>query len=134
MLNPPFFKKVDCVLFYVPDLEDALAFYRDRLGHPLIWRTSAAAGLKMPDTDTEIVLVVGQRGTEIDFLVPSVDEAAQEFEKAGGTIVVPPFDIQIGRGVVVKDPWGHAYVLLDLSKGRLVTDEHGYVIGNEDLG
>ena len=27
----------------------------------------------------------------------SADEAAQRFADAGGTVVVPPFDIQIGR-------------------------------------
>ncbi len=118
-------------MLYVPDLEEAIAFYQDRLGHRLIWRIADAAGLSMPDTDAEIVLQVGQRGTEIDFLVPSADQAAIEFEKAGGTITVPPFDIHIGRCAVVKDPWGHELVLLDMSKGRLITDEEGRVIGNE---
>jgi hypothetical protein len=46
---------------------------------------------------------------------------------------VPPFDIQIGRAVVVQDPWGNSYVLLDASKGLLATDENGRVIGNRPL-
>jgi len=50
--------------------------------------------------------------------------------EAGGTIVVPPFDIQIGRCVVVRDPWGTSLVLLDASKGLLITDADGNVIGN----
>ncbi len=118
-------------MLYVPDLDEAIAFYRDRLGHQLAWRTSYAAGLKMPDTDSEIVFQIGDKKTEIDFLVHSADEAAIEFEKAGGTILVPPFDIHIGRCVVVKDPWDHELVLLDLSKGLLLTDEQGNVIGNQ---
>lgn len=118
-------------MFYVPDLNEAITFYRDRLGHRLAWRTSDAAGLKMPDSDAEIVLQAGRIRTEIDFLVSSADEAAKEFEKAGGKIIVPPFDIQIGRCVVVKDPWEHELVLLDMQKGRLRTDEWGNVIGNE---
>ncbi len=130
-MNQPLLKKVDCIMIYVPDLDEGIAFYRDRLGHPLIWRIPDAAGLKMPDTDTEIVLQCGQKGMEVDFLVPSADEAADEFVKAGGTVVVPPFDIHIGRCVVVQDPWGHAFVMLDMSKGRLITDEEGNVIGNE---
>ncbi len=43
---------------------------------------------------------------------------------------MPPFDIQIGRAVVVEDPWGNRFVLLDASKGLLVTDADGNVIGN----
>ncbi len=127
------FQKIDCVMFYVPDLNEAIAFYQERLGHRLAWRTPEAAGLKMPDTDAEIVLQVGQRRIEVDFLVSSADEAANEFAEAGGKIVVPPFDIQIGRCAVVKDPWEHELVLLDMSKGRLRTDEQGNVIGNEPV-
>ena len=130
-MNQPLFQKIDCIMLYVPDLDEAIAFYRDRLGHRLAWRTSYAAGLKMPDTDAEIVFQIGNKKTEIDFLVPSADEAAIEFEKAGGTILVPPFDIHIGRCVVVKDPWDHELVLLDLSKGLLLTDEQGNVIENQ---
>lgn len=133
-MSQPLFKKVDCILLYVPNLDDALTLYRDRLGHSLIWRTAEAAGLRMPGTDTEIVLRTGDRGTEIDLLVDSADEAAKVFEQAGGTIVVPPFDIDIGRCVVVKDPWGHALVLLDTSKGLYATDEQGNVTGNESVG
>jgi predicted enzyme related to lactoylglutathione lyase len=118
-------------MFYVPDLDKAIAFYQDRLGHQLIWRTSAAAGLSMPNTDAELVLQTERKGEEIDFLVASADAAASEFEQAGGKVIVPPFDIQIGRCVVVNDPWGNELVLLDMSKGRLLTDELGNVIGNE---
>jgi catechol 2,3-dioxygenase-like lactoylglutathione lyase family enzyme len=50
------FRKIDSVQIPVPDLEVGLAFYRDQLGHELIWRTSTSAGLRMPDTDAELVL------------------------------------------------------------------------------
>ena len=42
--------------FYVPDLDAGLDFYRDHLGHRLLWRTDREADLEMPDTDAEIVL------------------------------------------------------------------------------
>jgi lactoylglutathione lyase len=84
----------------------------------------------MPETDTELVLQKENRTQEIDFNVASADAAATRFREAGGKIVVPPFDIQIGRCVVVQDPWGNPLVLLDLSKGLLATDEEGNVIGN----
>lgn len=126
----PLLRKIDCVQLPVSDLDAGLTFYRDRLGHTLIWRTSTAAGLRLPETDAELVLHVESRPPEIDLKVGSADAAAARFEKAGGKIVVPPFDIQIGRAAVVQDPWGNALVLLDTSKGLLVTDADGNIIGN----
>jgi predicted enzyme related to lactoylglutathione lyase len=124
-VTSPLFKKIDCVRLPVSDLESGLAFYRDGIGLELIWITEESAGLKMPEDDSEIVLYTERRGEEIDIMVDSADEAARSFESAGGEVVVQPFDIRIGRCVVVKDPWGNELVLLDNSKGRLVTDE-GY--------
>ena len=125
----PLFKKVDCIRLYVPDLESGLSFYRDRLGHPLIWRTGQAAGLRMPGSDAEIVIQTEQEGQEVDITVHSADEAAQRFAEAGGTLLVPPFDIQVGRCTVVRDPWGNQLVLLDMSRGLLATDKDGNVTG-----
>lgn len=133
-LSGPLFRKIDCIRLGVPDLESSLAFYRDRLGHELIWRTDGAAGLRMPDTDAEMVLCSDREGPEIDMLVESADSAAERFEASGGRIVVPPFDIRIGRCAVVRDPWGNELVLLDASKGLLVTDADGNVVGVEDTG
>jgi predicted enzyme related to lactoylglutathione lyase len=128
--KPPLFHKIDCIRLHVPDLDAALAFYRDCLGHHrLIWRTEHAVGLGMPDTDAEIVLYTDDGGEEIDLLVDSADQAAAQFVAAGGKILMPPFDIQIGRCVVVQDPWGNQLVLLDMSKGPLKTDSDGNVIG-----
>jgi len=127
----PLFKKIDCVRLPVSGLESGLAFYRDGIGLELIWITEDSAGLKMPEDDSEIVLYTENRGEEIDILVDSADDAARSFESAGGEVVVQPFDIRIGRCVVVKDPWGNELVLLDNSKGRLVTDEGYNVVGLE---
>ena len=124
----PLMRKVDCIRLYVPDLEAGLSYYRDRLGHELIWRTENQVGLRMPDSDAEIVLHTEPQEPEIDILVDSADAAAGRVAAAGGRIVVPPFDIQIGRCVVVQDPWGNQLVLLDTSKGLLVTDEDGNVV------
>ncbi len=125
-------RKVDCIRFYVPDLEAGLAFYRDRLGHELIWRTETAAGLRLPESDAELVIQMQDQRQEMDFLVDSADKAAKLVEQAGGKVIVPPFDIQIGRCVVLEDPWGNPLVLLDTSKGLLKTDADGNVIGNTD--
>ncbi|HJZ50394.1 MAG TPA: hypothetical protein VKE41_24655 [Roseiflexaceae bacterium] len=87
--------------------------------------------MSQADSDTELVLQTERDGPEINLLVDSADQAAQQVIQAGGAIVVPPFDIQIGRCVVVCDPWGTSLVLLDASKGLLVTDADGNVIGNQ---
>jgi lactoylglutathione lyase len=126
----PLFLKIDCLQIPVPDLEAGLAFYCDRLGHQLIWRTETSVGLRMPGTDAELVLQAEQRGLEVNLLVDSVEAAAVRFVEAGGQVVVPPFDIQIGRCVPVRDPWGNLLVLLDMSKGMLITDADGNIVGN----
>ena len=58
--------------------------------------------------------------------------ATKFIEQAGGKVIVPPFDIQIGRCAVLEDPWGNPLVLLDTSKGLLKTDAAGNVTGNMD--
>jgi len=121
-------RKVDCVRLYVSDLEAGLAFYRDQLGHELIWRTKTAVGLRLPETDAEIVLQTEDQRQEIDFLVDSADEVAKMIAETGGKVIVTPFDIQIGRCVVVEDSFGNPLVLLDTSKGSLKTDQDGNVI------
>ena len=122
------FKKLDCLLLPVPDLEAGLKFYRDKLGHELIWRTKTAAGLRLPDTDAELVLHAEFKESETDILVDSADDAVRKFTEAGGTVIKPPFDIPIGRCAVVRDPFGNALVLLDMSKGELKTDEDKNVV------
>ena len=129
-LPKPLISRVDSIQLYVNDLDAGLKYYRDRLGHELIWRTEHAAGLRLSDSRAEIVLQTERDEPETDLMVDSADEAANRVVEAGGSIVVPPFDIQIGRCVVVRDPWGNRLVLLDNSKGALVTDAHGNVVGN----
>ena len=123
-------RKVDCIRLYVPDLEAGLAFYRDRLGHELIWRSATAAGLRLPESEAELVLQTEEQRQEVDLLVDSADEATKWVEQAGGKVIVPPFEIQIGRCVVLEDPWGNPLVLLDMSKGPLKIDADGNVIGD----
>jgi nucleoside phosphorylase/predicted enzyme related to lactoylglutathione lyase len=129
-VKTPLFQKVDCIRLYVPDLESGLAFYRERLGHALIWRSGTAAGLRMRDSEAELVIQTEDERQEVDIKVASVNQAVRQFVDAGGTVVIAPFDIQIGRACVVRDPWGNQLVLLDTSKGLLSTDEEGNINGN----
>jgi predicted enzyme related to lactoylglutathione lyase len=105
-IAPTLFRKVDCLQVPVPNLEAGLAFYCDRLGHELAWRTETQAGLRMLVTDAEIVLQTERPTPEVDVLVASVEEAVATIVDAGGDVVVPPFDIRIGRCAVIQDPWG----------------------------
>lgn len=126
----PLFRKIDALEIPVPSLEEGLAFYRERLGHELIWRTPTAAGLRMPDTDAEIALQTEREAMDVDLLVGSADPAARAIALAGGEIVVPAFDVRVGRCVVVEDPWGNRLVLLDMNNEPLVTDANGNVVGD----
>lgn len=122
--------KVDAVQVPVPDLDAGLRFYRDCLGHELRSRNDqiGQAGLAMPGSDTEIVLTTGQK-YEPNWLVTSADHAAAAVQAAGGQVLTGPFDIPVGRVAVVADPFGNVLVLVDLSKGRYVTDSTGNVTG-----
>lgn len=127
----PLFRLVDCVAVQVPSVEEGVAFYRDKLGHSLIWRTNDSAGLRLPDTETELVIYTEKRGVEVDMLVDSVDPAVKRWRESGGAVIVEPFDIPIGRCAVLRDPWGNQLVILDQSKGLFVTDSDGNVTGVE---
>jgi predicted enzyme related to lactoylglutathione lyase len=126
----PLLQYVDAVTVPVPDLDRGLAFYRDVLGHQLIWRneTTGQAGLRTPRSDTEVVLTT-QQNYEPDWKVASADAAAEVFAANGGRVLVEPMDIPIGRLTVVEDPFGNRLVLLDSTKGTYDTDESGAVTG-----
>ena len=121
-------RKVDCVSMPVADLSAAVRFYRDQLGHDLIWRSETQAGFWLPDTDTELVVHTEPRPGASELLVQSVPSAVQQFVEAGGSLLTAPFEIAIGQCAEVSDPWGNTLVLIDMSKGRLKTDSAGNVL------
>ncbi|MFX0062343.1 MAG: VOC family protein [Candidatus Hermodarchaeota archaeon] len=131
--KPGLIRKVDCIRIPVPNLEAGLKFYRDSLGHDLIWRTKTSIGLRIPESEAELVIHTERDEAETDLTVEDVKMAVQEFVESGGSIVTEPFDIPIGKCAVVKDPWGNQFVLLDNSKGLYVTDNQGNVIGIESI-
>jgi predicted enzyme related to lactoylglutathione lyase len=124
----PLFRKLDNHLLRVSDLDAAVSFYGDRLGHILVWRDDEAAGFALPETDAELVVHL-HIGPETDILVDDVDEAFKEFLAAGGEAVQPPFEIAVGRCARIRDPFGNIVVILDQSKGTLVTDAKRRVTG-----
>src|SRR5687767_4049819 len=93
----PLFRKIDSLQIPVPEFDAGLTVYRDGLRHELIWRTATAAGLRMPGTDAELVLQTERPELETNLVVASADEAVARMREVGGAVVVPPFDIPIGR-------------------------------------
>jgi len=132
MSDVPLLRSVDAVTVPVPDLDAGLAFYRDRLGHPLLWRDDelGQAGLGLATQGTELVLTT-RAPYAPSWLVASADDAADAVVAAGGRRISGPSDIPVGRLVIVEDIFGNQLVLLDLSKGHYVTDELGRVTGVE---
>lgn len=128
--SSPVLRMVDAVTVPVPDLERGLAFYRDGLGHDLIWRNDAIgqAGLRLPDGGTEIVLSQHLPYAP-NWLVSSVPDAVAVIVAAGGAVLVGPSATPVGCVAVVTDPFGNSLVLLDLSTGRYVVDDTGRVTG-----
>lgn len=126
----PLLRAVDAVTVPVPDLDQGLRFYRDQLGHALNWRNDdlGQAGLSLPESTTELVLTTNLSYAP-NWLVTSVSDAVQTIVAAGGDVVVGPAPIPVGQVAVVRDPFGNALVVVDLSTGRYLTDEHDRTIG-----
>lgn len=122
------FQKVDCVLVRVPSLDEGLSFYRDALGHELLWRGEDAAAAALPGSDSELVLST-TLDPQTDLLVASVDEAVDVMQRAGGRVEAGPSDTPVGRVAVALDPFGNRLTLVDLTRGRYVTDASGRVTG-----
>lgn len=123
------FQNIDCIELYVSNLDEGIQYYRDSLGLKLLWCTDTSAGLGMENEIAELVLQTERMKMNVDFKVESVEASVDQIMKAGGKIIYGPFDIPIGKCAVVQDKWNNEYVILDLSKGRYVTDAEGNVTG-----
>jgi catechol 2,3-dioxygenase-like lactoylglutathione lyase family enzyme len=75
------FREVDNLLLRVDDLDAAIAFYRDGLGHPIVWRDPDAVGFALPDTDAELVVHL-RIGPETDMLVENTDRGFRQIADA----------------------------------------------------
>ena len=125
------FTHVDCHGVEVTDLDAAIDFYVNRLGHALLWRSESGAGLRLRDADAmpELVLHTDHWPIATALRVDDVERAIERFVQAGGRLRSGPEEIAIGKLAVVEDPFGNALVMLDGSKGNLQTDSDGKVIG-----
>jgi hypothetical protein len=82
---------VDAVTVPVPDLDQGLQFYRDQLGHELVWRNDAEGrvGLRLPESQAELVLSTNLEYA-VNWLVASVLEAVEMIIEAGGKLILEP--------------------------------------------
>ena len=123
------FQNVDCIELYVSDLEDGIKYYCDSLGLKLLWRADTSVGLGMENEIAELVLQTDRKKMNVDFKVESVEASIDRIIMAGGKVIYGPFDIPIGKCAVIQDKWENEYVILDMTKGKYVTDTQGNVIG-----
>lgn len=108
----------------VDDLAAGVLFYCDAFGLRELWRDEHSVGLGMPETDAEIVLHTDEgmpHRVEVHYLVDDVEAACAEYQRKGGTLVVPPFAIPIGKCAVLADPFGTTICILDMSSGPRTT-------------
>lgn len=129
-MSNPLLRQLDAVTVPVPDLDEGLAFYRDQLGHELLWRNDAVgqAGLRLPESNSEIVLSTSLAYAP-NWLVTSVGEAVERVVAAGGRVIAEPAPIPVGQVAVVSDPFDNPLVLVDLSSGSYLTDAAARVTG-----
>lgn len=123
------FQNIDCIELYVSDLDEGIKYYCGSLGLKLLWRADTSVGLGMENEIAEVVLQTERKKMNVDFKVESVNDSIDKIIEAGGKIICGPFDIPIGTCAVVQDRWENEYVILDMSKGKYVTDAQGNVIG-----
>jgi catechol 2,3-dioxygenase-like lactoylglutathione lyase family enzyme len=130
MSNAPILRAIDAVTVPVPDLDQGLAYYRDQLGHEVIWRNDdlGQVALRLPESRAELVLATHQN-YEANWLVHSVSQAVAAMVGSGGRLIVEERQIPVGRLAVVADPFGNPLVLLDLSAGTYVIDQDRNVVG-----
>jgi lactoylglutathione lyase len=114
------FRKIDCVMVKVDDLETAAHYYADVFGLKRLWADGFSVGMGMPETDAEIVLHNDPnvpKDIGVHYLVDDVVATVAELSTKGCTIVAPPFDIAIGKSAVIQDPFGTTLCILDMTKG-----------------
>jgi lactoylglutathione lyase len=115
------FKKIDCVMIRVDDVAAGEKFYSEVFGLQPLWREAGSVGLGLPETDAEIVLHNNAdipNKVEVHYLVDDVVAAVKTYAEKGCRVLVPPFDVLIGKCAVIRDPFETSICLLDLTSGR----------------
>jgi lactoylglutathione lyase len=113
-------RKIDCVMIRVEDVEAATAYYAKVFGLRPLWTGEGAVGLVFAESDAEVVLhrePTIPSSVEVHYKVDDVVVAVAHYAAHGCQILMPPFDITIGKCAVIRDPFGTRLCLLDTTKG-----------------
>jgi catechol 2,3-dioxygenase-like lactoylglutathione lyase family enzyme len=107
--------RLEFIYLPVPDLQGALALYRDKLGFDELWREGdATAGLALPGSEAGLMVDAAAAPGSAPgpmFSVDSVDGWLAEHGE-GLELVFEPSDIPDGRLLAFRDTGGnHVYVL-----------------------
>jgi lactoylglutathione lyase len=113
-------RKIDCVMIRVDAVETAADYYENVFGLKPLWSGDGSIGLVFPETNAEIVLHNDPNipsPLEVYYVVDDVVSAVHHYTGKGCEVLVPPFDITIGKCAVIKDPFGTRLGILDQTKG-----------------
>jgi catechol 2,3-dioxygenase-like lactoylglutathione lyase family enzyme len=109
------FKRVDRLIYRVPQLESAVRYYRDVLGMKLVRQAGNIASFALGDGETELVLHTDPDlpDQETYLLVEDVRELYRRREELKLKFNAPPVQAARGYRAAVKDPFGNVMLLLD---------------------
>ncbi len=113
-------KRLNFVMLHVPDVEEATAFYTDKLGLGIDARQPEF--VQFSQQGGGAVFAIGKAQTtpqptetelyELWWYVDNADEAHRELASRGVEIAGPPADQPFGRAFSIKDPAGNTLYLL----------------------
>ena len=125
-------KRVDRVLFRVPQLESAVTYYRDVLGlSPSPKKGSRVASFKLDEQGTELVLHADPDlpAEATYFLVDDVRDLYNRREELQLKFAAPPATVSRGFRATVKDPFGNVLLILDRTADRTAAGPaHGSMV------
>ena len=105
----------------VNDVAAGEKFYSEVFGLKPLWREAGGVGMRLPETDAEIVLHDNSEiphKVEVHYLVDDVVAAVKSYSEKGCRVLEPPFEVLIGKCAVIQDPFGTQICLLDMTSGR----------------
>ena len=121
-------KKVDCLWFYVDDLEKWIEFYKDKMWLKLKWKGENDAWFELWESEAELVIQTKEKRQEVDLTVENVVKSVEEFREIWAKIVVEPFDINIWKCAVIEDLWWNTFTILDNTKWLYKTDKNWNIL------
>ena len=126
-------RSINCIYFYVDDLEHGISFYKSFKGLQLLWKTECQAGLGIEEDITEVILQTDPLESNLCFEGDDVYKVIDQITMMGGSVIKDPFDTKDGRRAIIKDPFGNVFQLHDSVNNKYILDEDGNVIGEKKV-